>query len=833
MQRKHGWDMRVSDALKRRRVLSSHGVLLRKCVTQLPSAFVCWVILTRTPRAMATDPRPMRDSPAVVDTAGLTQSELLSLSRSTRSSSDLRDVLIPEIDPSVFNESDATRRQTYSEFRPWKRRKRRQVESPAGEVGLESGGRELDDNHLIVRMLKDLIRSSPLHDPAEEERVRWDGDGMVERRVADFGGGGDGDGKRKRVRRDEVKVVDDEIVNRNGVVVDLVVLENAVDPYGEELRRRTAGLESEEECLGFLRGLDGKWASKRRKRRIVDACAFGDHLPVTWKLLLALRRKEGRIWVYCRSYISPNGQEFVSCKDVALYLQSVFGVMNDQLVNLNMENTQNHAGTLFKDDSLGNSIVPVVDSCTSSLYDEQRSEGAPHGTKNLVEVRVSSLFECLLCKFVVHEKKLYLQHVLSSHEKTTRRYRIGSQVRGGVILNEGQYECQFCYRIFQEKDSYVSHVGSHIIGNSNERLDRQCADTNVELSTLFNDGLQKTLSELGGASNKNLPNTVDTYTVQYGESGGSLTNTEPNVVASKDNSCYELVSSVPAAPEIKNSQSINEILKQALENQDTKKDLGNQLTFEGNNVLVSEIFSDTSRIANPLDNTVSHARDVKQLAAQHSKVPESKTQDLSGKDEMCSQEYISSTQVANSEHPTIDKKEIEEKGSNLHIRNSVETETNTDIEMKQNLERNVMTSGEIGSFGDFFKSEHVTEGENPSSLRHLESITEIEELKLDDIEPLKFSFPICDESSLMPVATMIVQNDADVYDFDTTRVGVGDIMCSMECRRRVTSVCVWCSSEFIHETLNSELQGDSVGYICTTCKAKISGQLNVSTMVYP
>lgn len=67
--------------------------------------------------------------------------------------------------------------------------------------------------------------------------------------------------------------------------------------------RRTNGMNSEEELLGFLSDLVGQWGSRRRKRRIVDAADFGDVLPLDWKLLLSLKRKYGRAWIYCRKYI--------------------------------------------------------------------------------------------------------------------------------------------------------------------------------------------------------------------------------------------------------------------------------------------------------------------------------------------------------------------------------------------------------------------------------------------------------------------------------------------------------------------------------------------------
>lgn len=119
-------------------------------------------------------------------------------------------------------------------------------------------------------------------------------------------------GKRKRGRKPNVQAANSEeerergleIVNKNGVAVDLVALGGLEDPYAEELKRRTEGMAgSEEALLGFMRDLGGQWCSRRRKRKIVDASIFGDVLPVGWKLLLGLKRKEGRASVYCRRYI--------------------------------------------------------------------------------------------------------------------------------------------------------------------------------------------------------------------------------------------------------------------------------------------------------------------------------------------------------------------------------------------------------------------------------------------------------------------------------------------------------------------------------------------------
>jgi hypothetical protein len=96
---------------------------------------------------------------------------------------------------------------------------------------------------------------------------------------------------------------DKEIVNAKGIAVNLSELAGKEDPYSEEMRKRTAGLKSEAELLGFLGGLEGEWMSRRQRRRFVDASGFGDHLPKGWKLLLGLKRKEGVPWVNCRRFV--------------------------------------------------------------------------------------------------------------------------------------------------------------------------------------------------------------------------------------------------------------------------------------------------------------------------------------------------------------------------------------------------------------------------------------------------------------------------------------------------------------------------------------------------
>lgn len=119
--------------------------------------------------------------------------------------------------------------------------------------------------------------------------------------------------KRKRVRNKAYRNggllengarIELQRVNKNGHDVDFAALEsNGDELYATELGNRTTGLLTEEGFLEFMRGLEGQWCSRRRKRKYVDASEFGDALPIGWTLLLGLRRQDGRVWLYCRRIV--------------------------------------------------------------------------------------------------------------------------------------------------------------------------------------------------------------------------------------------------------------------------------------------------------------------------------------------------------------------------------------------------------------------------------------------------------------------------------------------------------------------------------------------------
>jgi len=99
---------------------------------------------------------------------------------------------------------------------------------------------------------------------------------------------------------------------------------------------------------------------------------------------------------------------------------------------------------------------------TIPISSEQVKETTLLGMENLEDVQIHDLFECHKCSMTFDEKDSYLQHLLSYHQRTTRRYRLGSSVGDGVIIKDGKYECQFCHKIFLERRRYNGHVGIHV-----------------------------------------------------------------------------------------------------------------------------------------------------------------------------------------------------------------------------------------------------------------------------------------------------------------------------------------------------------------------------------
>ncbi|MCD7449630.1 hypothetical protein HAX54_000858 [Datura stramonium] len=453
---------------------------------------------------------PKLEALAHIDISQLSQSELHALSLCSDSAYDLRhnnDVVIPQIDRSLFNESAGSRRQTYSRLRHQHHRSRVPGLHPSTSQPKPPSTSD-PESHAILHFLKYFIHNPSSYSPPPPPPLppppvppppmtQPATSGIQEKTLLLMN---ERDKKRKRGRKpkDNKQLKENgirtvvEIVNRNGEVVDLNNLENNGDKlYSEELEKRTVGLQTEEEVFGFIRDLEGQWCSRRKRRKYVDASGFGDTLPIGWKLLLALRRRDGRVWVYCRRFVSPTGQQFISCKEASSYLRSHFlsGEANqptqqvDDTVAKSMNNFRSDTslvlstdirdnphslqkGDVAKHDIVAHAVVP-----SASAPDLHLSEVCLMEMDNLPEVKVQDIFECYKCNLTYEEKNAYLQHLFSFHQRTTRRYRVGPSVGDGVIIRDGKYECQFCHKVFEERRSYNGHVGVHVRNNARGTMD--------------------------------------------------------------------------------------------------------------------------------------------------------------------------------------------------------------------------------------------------------------------------------------------------------------------------------------------------------------------------
>lgn len=110
----------------------------------------------------------------------------------------------------------------------------------------------------------------------------------------------------------------------------------------------------------------------------------------------------------------------------------------------------------------------------------------------------------------------------------------------------------------------------------------------------------------------------------------------------------------------------------------------------------------------------------------------------------------------------------------------------------------------------------------------LENVTGFEELRFDDIETFRYGFVNGQESLSLPGGSIDLRNNAGIEDgFNSSiRFGSEEVTLSTTDINQLTTVCVWCRTEFKLDGVESESPSDSIGYMCPTCKDNISGHLN-------
>ncbi|XP_010937428.1 uncharacterized protein [Elaeis guineensis] len=454
----------------------------------------------------------------VVDLRLLSQAELNTLSLSCPNAFDPRrcdDIVVPKIDRSVFNESAGSRKQTYSRLRlaPRKpdgppsssssiaRRRPRgllsssSLHSSSATAATDGAGAEGDDpgrreNQQIVSFLRQLFAREDSAPPPQLPSQSQTLAPAVATPICALRNHDAGDSSSK-----VLVVVDDkdrEVLNAKGEAVDLVGLGEKVDPFGEELRRRTAGLEAEE-LLRFLSGLEGQWGSRRKRRKIVDASVVGDDLPRGWKLLLELNKNEGVAWLNCRRYVSPNGKQFVSCKEVSSYILSLIGHPNDgQSVSVRNDGStceldkltpRSAAGLTHQEDITGENCCLSSGTPIASYSANNPKQVVLYRAEKQTMDDVKNILECHACNLTFGDKDTYLQHQLLFHQRSAKRRRLGKSIGDGVIVKDGKYECQFCHKTFNERPRYNGHIGAHV---RYQGLSAEALSDNIMTRKIFN-----------------------------------------------------------------------------------------------------------------------------------------------------------------------------------------------------------------------------------------------------------------------------------------------------------------------------------------------------------
>lgn len=86
------------------------------------------------------------------------------------------------------------------------------------------------------------------------------------------------------------------------------------------------------------------------------------------------------------------------------------------------------------------------------------------------------------------------------------------------------------------------------------------------------------------------------------------------------------------------------------------------------------------------------------------------------------------------------------------------------------------------------------------------------------------------QGSSQPEESKVLSYDVEMEDLDSSywlKKEALPLLPKLAGRHQVRTMCVWCRNEFYLESVNSEMQSGSVGFMCATCNAKYSRQVNL------
>ncbi|WOH04915.1 hypothetical protein DCAR_0624327 [Daucus carota subsp. sativus] len=737
-----------------------------------------------------------------INLSDLSQSELHTLSLCSVSAFKLHnsnDIITPSVNPSIFNKSA---RQNYS--RPYRRRRISPKPLSSDHCGPAHDPAEVEDR-TIVGYLKNLLGDqerefSGLKRVVEGDSGEFLNPGRVvegnfgelsnPERVVESNSGAivvyeDERNGRKRKRggggKSDVEV-ELSNVNSNGVVVNFQELGDSDEYYSEELKKRTEGLRTEEDGLGFLRGLNGKWCSRRKKRKFVDASEFGDKFPVGWKIILGLRRRNGCVSLYCRRYVSPVGEHFVSCKEASLYLQSYFRDRDNQKTDqmaANVEQVGNvasitHAGVVDKESDM------QVDSIPSSSLNV--IEHNILSTEKLYEVPIRAIFDCSKCELTFEQKSKYFEHMLEVHLNTTRMYTLDKSAGSGLVIDDEIYKRK-------ERSTNEAQVGIHLNNKTKISKESPVQITDQKSSESPSDnGLLSRASMLGAveeiAYHSMLEYSKDQPTGQ------------PWICSSSNN----LNPDISAA------------------NSDREQSLDYHLTEMGTG-------KTTSALAPKMK-----LRDGGHITPDENIIRINGVSDIGNGNVMCTR---------TSDHPKLGESKnyrsteqgncgVDYDDSNKLIVGAKKGATDSSVLCVQSLHCN--PAAEPLSY----KMEDV---EQETVVLHNHGDARIEKVE-PQIVVLYDSGNLEMEGTKEETIVLNNHGDAQIKEVeprivvlkDDGNVGMEDVEPDFALSSSdvclITSVCVWCAKKFTRETVESEDHSESVGFMCPTCKATISKHLD-------
>ncbi|XP_062193224.1 uncharacterized protein LOC133896640 [Phragmites australis] len=401
---------------------------------------------------------------AVVDLRALTQSDLVALAAASPYAVDPRlgrrrdaDFLPPpKVDRAVFNESAGSRKQTFSRHRVATNISHNLTTITASSSSAAAAPTEEDsENRLIVFHLQGLFaRDDPSYPPPPPIPPR------PQTLTAPATTAPAPPLPTPSLPPPPAAVdPDSELMNPKGVAVNLARLAELVDPYGEELRKRTAGLGAESELLEFMNALEGQWGSRRRRRKFVDAGMFGDHLPRGWKLLLGLKRKERAAWINCRRYVSPKGHQFATCKEVSSYLMSLIGYPEAKPTATQSNSAVVHGLDVLSSVGLHQQTDSTEEKQIAMPVTLFSHSGDSHQQKLLNdEVRIEANIKgCQKCNLTFQDQSAYMQHQLSFHQRKAKRCRVSKSGELGTSI-DGKFETQECQKTSEEGPGHFGGV---------------------------------------------------------------------------------------------------------------------------------------------------------------------------------------------------------------------------------------------------------------------------------------------------------------------------------------------------------------------------------------